>query len=326
MANYSFSVAMCVYNGARFLQEQLASIAAQTQLPFELIVCDDLSTDDSVAIARKFGASVPFPVRIHVNEHNLGLVKNFERAISLCSGDIIALADQDDLWMPEKISRMDREFTLAPDIGLCFSDAVLIDEDSQPTGQTLWQALKVPREELKRLEKGFDVGDLLSGSIVTGATIAFRQRFCDLVLPIPHDLAIIHDAWIALLIAAVARVLPIDEPLIRYRQHPGQEVGALARTQFAVGLQSALDRQNPYPEVLAIARTTHQRLFEKREQFNPGRALEELEERIAHLQVRLALPQSRIARVQCVFKELLTRRYHHYSRGFRSAVKDVFFA
>src|SRR4051794_15860948 len=96
-----FSVAMCTYNGARFIGAQLASVAAQTRTPDELIVCDDRSTDETVAIVQKFADSAPFRVRLHVNEENLGSTKNFERAVSLCEGDLIALCDQDDVWLPE---------------------------------------------------------------------------------------------------------------------------------------------------------------------------------------------------------------------------------
>src|ERR1019366_197610 len=92
------SVALCTYNGERFLSQQLASIGKQTRLPDELVVCDDSSTDRTVAIVREFAASVSFPVRVFENQRNLGSAANFERAIRLCDGDLIALSDQDDIW------------------------------------------------------------------------------------------------------------------------------------------------------------------------------------------------------------------------------------
>src|SRR5882762_9087557 len=97
------SIAMCTYNGARYLREQLDSIAAQTRPPSELIVCDDNSLDETREIVAGFAASAPFPVRLGVNEQNLGSIRNFERAIKLCEGDLIALSDQDDVWLPEKL-------------------------------------------------------------------------------------------------------------------------------------------------------------------------------------------------------------------------------
>lgn len=314
---------MCVYNGARFLQEQLASIAAQTQLPFELIVCDDRSTDNSVAIARKFGASAPFPVRIHVNEHNLGLVRNFERAIGLCSGDIIALSDQDDVWTSEKIARMDVEFTSRPNAGLVFSDADLIDENSRLTGRTLWEDIGIQRRELERLEHAGDVRDLLPGSIVTGATMAFRTAFVKLALPIPENIALIHDSWLALIIGSVASIYSIGEPLVKYRQHPEQQVGARARKDPGRGVMHALDRRNPYGETLAIALGVRHRLWERRQEFEAVKVLADLDSRIAHLQARAGLPSGWFKRMQCVMNELLSLRYHRYSNGVYSALKDL---
>src|SRR5213080_381833 len=103
MASATLSVALCTYNGAAYLGEQLDSIVAQSRPPDELVVCDDGSTDETVEVLETFLAEAPFPVRLQRNEANLGFVKNFEQAISLCTGDFVALSDQDDVWMPGKL-------------------------------------------------------------------------------------------------------------------------------------------------------------------------------------------------------------------------------
>jgi len=100
------SVALCTYNGAAYLGEQLDSIVAQSRPPDELVVCDDGSTDGTVGLLQAFVPEAPFPVRLYRNERNRGFAKNFERAISLCTGDFIALSDQDDVWKPEKLARL----------------------------------------------------------------------------------------------------------------------------------------------------------------------------------------------------------------------------
>ncbi len=322
MAN-SFSVAMCTHNGAQFIGEQLASIAAQTLFPEELVVCDDVSSDETVRIVEGFAAGAPFPVHLHVNSTNLGSTKNFERAVGLCLGGLIALCDQDDLWIPQKLERLEAEFARVPDAGLVFSDAELIDENSRPTGRTLWDSLGFRYEDHERLSRVRTFRELLTGSTVTGATTAFRARFRSLVLPIPEDLALIHDGWLALLIGAVAGISFIGEPLVKYRQHSGQQVGALARKEPGRGVINALHMANPYLETLAIARSAHQRLLDRRDTFDPGEALPDLEARIAHLEVRADLPKGRFHRAQCVLKELLALRYHRYSNGVYSAVKDL---
>src|SRR5262249_10160572 len=103
------SIALCTYNGAKYLSSQLESYLAQTCLPDEVVVCDDCSQDETVTILNDFAIRAPFPVRILVNDQNLGSTKNFEKSISLCSGEIIFLSDQDDVWMPNKIERVSSE-------------------------------------------------------------------------------------------------------------------------------------------------------------------------------------------------------------------------
>jgi glycosyltransferase involved in cell wall biosynthesis len=318
------SVAMCTFNGARYLREQLQSIAAQTEPPHELIVVDDGSNDESVNIVATFADSVPFPVDVHVNAANLGSTKSFERAISLCSGDVIALCDQDDVWLPKKLARFAAEFARAPEVGLVFSDAEVVEEDLRPSGYSLWKKIKFGHEERERLQSGNGFDALLQGATVTGATAAFRASFKSLVLPIPSELPLIHDAWIAALIAAVSEVVALPERLVKYRRHPSQQVGALERQGPSSGsVHEALARANPYAEMLLITRAVQHRLVERQADFDSSKVRAGLEARIAHVSARSELPDGRLPRAPCVFRELLTGRYHRYSRGFSSAAKDL---
>ncbi len=223
------SVAMCTYDGERFLREQLASIAAQERAPDELVVCDDRSSDSTCDIVKEFAASSPFAVRLHVNEQNLGSTKNFERAISLCEGDIIALSDQDDVWLPSKLRRIEERFLKEPGAGLVFTDAEVVDENLRPLGYRLWESVGFDQAHQRLVREGRALDVLLPGWTVTGATLAFRAGFKGLVLEIPGDLALIHDGWIALMIASVAEVSFIEEPLVKYRQHSRQQIGARER-------------------------------------------------------------------------------------------------
>lgn len=334
----SFSVAMCTYNGARFLGAQLASIAAQTRTPDELVVCDDRSTDETARIVRDFAFTAPFRVRLHVNEENLGSTKNFERALSLCEGDLIALCDQDDAWLPSKLARLEDEFARDPAALVVFSDASIVDEESRPTGQGLWESVGLNGAELERLKSGRGLGDLLRGSTVTGATMAVAARLRALALPIPTDLPFIHDAWMSLLAACVGGVRPVAEPLVLYRRHTSQQVGPLARPEGAGGLravafgetQSALARENPYDSTLAVARAARTRLADARTRglditkgVRAARSLDELDARITHWEARRTLPRARLRRAAPVLWELLTLRYQRYSNGIASAAKDL---
>jgi hypothetical protein len=325
---YEFSIAMCTYNGAQFVDEQLASIAAQTRLPDELIICDDGSTDQTVEIVERFARTASFPVRLHINPNNLGVTSNFGRAIGLCTGDLIALCDQDDVWLNTKLARLEEVFEESPAIGLVFSDAELVDEELRPTGISLWDKLGVGRESQRRLRSERAIDELLLGSTVTGATAAFRSRFKSLVLPIPDDLMVIHDAWIAVLISAAARVVPLSERLVSYRQHAKQQIGALERRSASRGLLSplpidSLRQDSSYSEAVRTMKAVRQRLAEHSDDLEVGHAVRLLEERIDHLDARVGLPPNRLLRAPGVLRELLTGRYHRYSNGTYSAMKDL---
>lgn len=223
------SVAMCTYNGSAFLPEQLASIAAQTRLPDELVICDDGSTDSTRKIVADFARSVSFPIRWIRNAENLGSTKNFEQAIGLCTGDLIALSDQDDIWMPEKLARQSAMFERDPALGGVFSDAELVDAQSRPLNTRLWAGFDFPPREQKRFQQGEEVAVLLRRNVVTGATFMFRADLRAIFSPIPACWQ--HDGWIAWMAVVYSKLDLIQEPLIRYRIHASQQVGveAIAR-------------------------------------------------------------------------------------------------
>jgi glycosyltransferase involved in cell wall biosynthesis len=324
----SFSVAMCTYNGARFVAEQLASVAAQTRPPDELVVCDDGSADETRELVGEFAARAPFPVRLFANERNLGSTRNFGRAIALCGGDLIALSDQDDVWNPEKLEKLAAHFAARPSVGLVFTDAELVDERLRPTGRRLWESVGFGPAERRLVRRGRALDVLLPGWSVTGATMAFRAAFKRLVLDIPDDLPLLHDGWIALMVAAVSDIDFIAEPLIQYRQHPRQQVGARrgrpdAPKHGLVGVAEAARRANAYDELIRVAERARARLSAWDGAGGDGGALRRLDARLTHLRARAELPAGRLRRAPAVLRELVTLRYHHYSNGARSAVKDL---
>ncbi len=219
----SISVAMCTYNGGRFLSEQLASIAGQDRLPDELVICDDGSLDDSREIVKQFTRRCAFATHFVANENNLGSTKNFEKAILLCHGDIVSLADQDDIWYSHKLKRVEIAFLESSETVAAFSDADLIDDDSRLLGQCLWNAFSFGAVEQDRFEKCRALEVLLKHPVVTGATMAFRRELIDIMFPIPSTH--IHDRWISFLLAARGRFVAIREPLMQYRRHKGQQEG-----------------------------------------------------------------------------------------------------
>ena len=227
------SIAMCTYNGARFLPEQLASIRAQTLQPFELVVCDDGSTDTTPALIEQFASEVPFPVRWVRNERNLGSTKNFEQAIGLCTGELIALCDQDDVWMPAKLARLASVLDTRPEAGAAFSNAGLIDADGMQLNGSLWNSVGFTPSE-KQVFETDTTYFLIKRPLVTGATLVFRAPLVERIVPISKEW--VHDEWIALIISAIANIYPVHEQLIQYRLHDAQQIG-LRRIAASVSLR-----------------------------------------------------------------------------------------
>jgi glycosyltransferase involved in cell wall biosynthesis len=322
------SVAMCTYNGAKFLPAQLESILAQSRPPDEIVICDDGSTDQTTTLLNQF-ASALSAAKIHINKQNLGTIKNFEQAIGLCSGDAIALSDQDDVWRNDKLQLIEHAFQQNPTAGLVFSDAEIVDDSLKPLNRRMWNEVGFDAHKRKLVATGRALEVLITGWTVTGATMAFRSNFTKLSLPFPTDIAMIHDGWIALTIAAAAKVLMIDEPLIQYRQHERQQIGAPTRTQPATeqgrmqSFETALRRRNSSAELHKILTTLAQRLSANADLYDTRDALSFVSDYSFHLNVRANLPQRRLNRVPSILRELLSLRYHEYANGFRSAAKDL---
>ena len=206
------SVAMCTCNGEMYLREQLESILAQTVPPNELIVCDDASTDGTVALLESFKKTSPFPITIIVNKSRVGVCKNFESAVGHCSGDIIFLADQDDIWLPAKLETIMAVFASHPLCGYVFSNAELVDEQGNDIGMDLWTSIAFDKKQQTQYSR-----DQLSVMVkrvylVTGMTMAFRAIFKSKVMPFESSTynALLHDAWISLLLTSIgANGIPV---------------------------------------------------------------------------------------------------------------------
>ncbi len=321
MPSHSISVALCTYNGERYLEDQLCSFLSQSRRPDELVVCDDCSQDKTVDIIHSFTSITTFPVRLSINSENLGTTKNFEKAVRLCAGEIIALADQDDVWHPKKLAQIEAAFSATPSIGLVFSDAEMVDEHLQPLGYRLWQSLKFGRLQQRRVATGRLVDVLLKHNVVAGATMAIRAGFTDQAFPIPRFW--MHDGWIALLIAAMADVSIIKSPLLKYRQHPTNQIGAVKKA-FGEQLLNAKDKDiEVYAGYIEQLLALRERLT-KFGNFGVRGLLQKVDSKISHLQVRRNMPERRLNRLLPILKELMTLRYFRYSNGSHSLAKDLF--
>lgn len=323
MSRNSLSVALCTYNGSQYLQDQLGSIAAQTRCPDELVIVDDCSTDNTVNIVTNFKRKASYPVHLIINEINLGVTQNFAKAISCCSGEIIVLSDQDDVWHPEKLQRIMAEFSKSNRIGLVFSDAELVDEDLRSLRCCLWERVGFNHAKQLQAIRSNLFKMLLTKNYVTGATLAFRSHFRDEILPMPDSF--VHDAWIALIISALTEVAIIPEPLIKYRQHPNNQIGAV-KTSFQQRLHEALKREaNTYLRQSENYELLLERLRSKSDSSLLEIKINELQAKINHLYIRAQMRSRPLYRYALAFQELVRLRYHHFSNGWTSFAKDILF-
>lgn len=199
------SIALATFNGENYFAEQLCSFVEQTRLPDELVISDDCSTDATVQIAREFAEKVQFEVKIIVNASNLGYAQNFSQALELCTGDVVFLSDQDDLWLPSKIETMLRQFAAEPEAQLLIHDLEYCRECLTPIGQT----------KIERMRGHFD----LNYKFVVGMATALRGPFLKLCLPIPAAKGWSHDFWLHRCADVLGKKRIMHEVLALYRRH-----------------------------------------------------------------------------------------------------------
>lgn len=214
MVNSTVSIAMCTYNGASFLREQLDSFTAQTRLPDEVVVCDDGSTDDTLRILDDWQQNVPFTVKIIRNEINLGTTRNFEKAVSLCTRDIIFLSDQDDIWKPQKIQRMCNVFDTRPEVGLVYCDADCIDQKGRPLAI---RRSSISFADIINVHFAIRTPYFKKHPNPAGCCGAFRASFVPQILPFMEIWG--HDLSIYLKLPAFTQAATLQEPLFFCRLH-----------------------------------------------------------------------------------------------------------
>lgn len=216
------SVALCTYNGAAHIAEQLHSIIGQSCQPDEIVICDDCSTDGTLDIARSVLSGWRGETLLFENEQNLGFSCNFQKAMGLCRGELIFLSDQDDIWHKDKIAIITEAMNSHPEAMLAVHDAVLVDMDRHVLKTSFWEYLTPPfrKEELNSCH----YRRLFCSNVVQGCACALRRELFEQAQPFPK--AACHDEWLALVAIASDSLLLVDMPLLEYRQGNNQ-IGGL---------------------------------------------------------------------------------------------------
>lgn len=320
------SIAMATYNGARFIEEQLQSFAEQIRLPDELVITDDGSTDDTIAIAERFASGAPFPVRVHSNCRRLGFSRNFEAAIARCAGDIIFLSDQDDVWFPDKLETVAAQFEANDRIEVVMNGQIVTDARLKHRGVTMV-------DNLRRLGKTSD-------SLVEGCTTSFRRRWGELLFPMPAEAEplinakrLSHDLWLNRLSLLLGVRAFIERPLQFFRRHDSNVTQWLGnrpeRIRFTDLVATRVDRPptDAWEQRLAVLDLYDRWLIEHRSKVagttSVSTALAEIDRERRSLKTRSALVHRPIlTRAPAAAKLWLSGGYTYFN-GWKSAVRDI---
>lgn len=327
----SVSVAMCTYNGERHLQAQLDSILQQSQLPDEMVIADDGSSDATQAILERFAATAPFTVRLIGDRSNLGVTHNFERALRACTGDIVVLCDQDDIWHRERVATLTQVLRDKPSAGYAFSDAEVFDGAGSPAADSLWQRIGFNAARRQEFQNGNQTLALLNGGNFTyGMSMAIRGDSLQWVLPIDSvSPSCTHDTWSALVLSASGRPgIAVGRALVKYRQHQAQVVGAgEAQPGAWKSLVRSMRGDRRYDPLLpdaleAIARRVAARAGGDLAETLQARQL--LIDKAVHLRNRRRADASGLfIRARIIAVELASGRYHRFSASWKTALRDL---
>ena len=321
----TISIAMATYNGGRFVSEQLRSLAGQELPPTELVVTDDGSTDGTPDLIEAFGASAPFRIRVHRNSGRLGVLRNFEKALSLCTGDIVFLSDQDDVWLPDKIRTVVEAFEAHPEALVILNDKTITDEALVSTGTTMLTNIR-----------GFGSPD---SCFVAGCCAAFRRQWLDFALPIPEGPPA-HDSWLLGLAHRLGKVRIIERPLQFYRRHSenvsqnsysaGRRVGLLDRAKVELRGGGKTSPEDYWHMFLDWHKAEADRIGDRAERLGiveaeggAARALAEIDRQVGAEKARLHIARlARRRRPGPVWRLWKAGGYDLFS-GWKSAVKDL---
>ncbi|WP_114814627.1 glycosyltransferase [Paraburkholderia kururiensis] len=247
----AISIALATCNGARYLPEQLASLASQRWLPYELVVTDDGSTDGTPELVEIFAQHAPFPVRLYRNAARLGYAENFLLAASHCRGDWIAFCDQDDVWRADKLERV-AAAAAEPGVTLVAHRVCTVDQNLQPlAGDTLHTWVR---------KRGSGPGRVAPFGFFAGMKICFDAALLPLLLERPRlpnfpgeHTEVAHDEWASLLGDVTGTVRVVEAPLVAYRQHGKNACGAPQAGSRGARARVAASGAAAYRERAAIA-------------------------------------------------------------------------
>ncbi len=241
LAPPDISVVIATYNGERYLETQLESILSQTIPPREIIVVDDASSDDTVAMLKSYAAN-DTRFRVLINEQNIGYIRSFEKGMLHATCSFIALSDQDDIWMPYKLETLFK--SMGSSIAV-YSDSILVDESGTSVGKKM--------SDIKNQLTYSNCLMYTIGAWAPGHAMMFRRELIEKSQPFPT--IVTHDFWLGFVAACNGGITYVNEALVQYRQHTANAIGADTKR---------IKKQKPSAEErIHIAQRRMQLLYEK---------------------------------------------------------------
>lgn len=321
----AYSVVMCTFNGAEYVGEQIESILRQGQPPLEIVLSDDNSSDDTLAIVQHLinehnrGADVTRPIELRVFADGVqrGPAQNFSRALAEARTPWVALSDQDDVW---RVGRLPDLARIDPRITVVAGNARLVDHSGRPIGRSLFEELRVSDVEIDRLRSvSLALGAELKRNALAGATFIARRDFLITALPIPEGW--MHDHWIATLAALFGGLEVTRRELIDYRQHSSNVVGAGRRSPLRLLSRLLLEESDSD----ALARKY--RVLRDRVVLLGGvspEALHLVDMKAAFEEARSQIPRRRLRRLRPILHLVAKGEYKRFSsNGNANALRDL---
>jgi len=231
---YKISVAMATYNGGLYIYEQLMSIIQQTKKVDEIVISDDGSADNTLNIINSIAReNKETSIIVLHNKNNHGPRGNFENAIQNCSGDLIFLSDQDDIWYPEKVEKVIEVFSCNCDANLVCHNAVLVDKNGDQIEGTFNSRLMIDtsnsEKRVYKLERNKYLERAVSAPLINGMVLCMSNKLKAMILPFPKTYSS-HDWWIMFVGVNNNTCYYLDEVLTKYRLHGKNTAGNKAYT------------------------------------------------------------------------------------------------
>ena len=218
-------ILLATYNGEKYIREQLDSILQQTYNKINIYISDDYSTDSTPNILKEYELKYD-NINVTYQEQNIGSIRNFEYLMTKVKSQYYMLSDQDDVWYEDKVEKSLKKLK-EENADLVFTDLEVVDENLNTINKSFYTMMgKIGKINKSINKKEFEY---LYNS-VTGCTILSKTSFIDAILPLPKNSKyVIHDSWIGLITSLNGKIVFLNEPTIKYRQHGNNQIGTKKR-------------------------------------------------------------------------------------------------